>query len=100
MSAIVTVTLTVGTPCDYWVSPKAMEGVTGLGVVAPPIVHGSIAPDATGTPVTLTMTLDNGFAWNVALDFRNAPPVYFEGFQPGSGGDLLTLLAAQGWQAL
>ena len=39
------------------------------------------------------------YLWDVSVTFRNAPPVVFEGLDVGDGGDLLTLLAAQGWQS-
>lgn len=98
--SVVTVTLTIGATCHYWLTPQANEDITGLGVTVPSIVHGSIGPNSDGTSATLTLALDSSYHWNVALTFRNAPPVYFDGFQPGSGGDLLTLLAAQGWVSL
>jgi hypothetical protein len=98
--AVVTVSTTVQTTCHYWVSPKAIESTTGAGVELPAIVNGVVIPTAQGTPTPLSLSLDNTFTWNVSLDFRGAPPVYFEGFAPGAGGDLLTLLTAQGWVSL
>lgn len=91
-----TVTLTVSTTCHFWFSPKAIEDVNGLGVTTPDIVHGwsDGTPD---TPSVISVILDDGYEWDVHLSFRNAPPVDFEGLAPGAGGDLLTLLSAQGW---
>jgi hypothetical protein len=99
MSAV-TVTSTIGASCHYWFTPQAIESPTGGGVTAPAIVHGAIYPNTDGTPATLSVALDAAYAWDVDLTFKNAPPVTFQGFQPGTGGDLLELLTAQGWVAL
>jgi len=98
--SLVTVSATLGVTCHYWFSPQAVESPSGSGITAPGIVHGYVTPETAGTTATLSVELDNAYAWDVRLSLENAPPVEFEGFQPGSGGDLLTLLAAQGWVAL
>lgn len=97
---VVDVTLTLGATCHYWLTPRAAEDTSGAGITVPDIVHGWIAPDDDGTPASITWQLDSAYAWDVTLEMRNAPPVVFSGFEPGSGGDLLTLLAAQGWAPL
>jgi hypothetical protein len=98
MSAV-TVTSTVGATCHYWFTPKAKEDTTGLGVKVPNIVYGWIAENTDGSPAALSVVLDSDYVWDVELEFRNAPPVVFSGFQPGNG-DLLSLLSAQGWVSL
>jgi hypothetical protein len=96
----VNVNLVVGATCHYWIAPEASESVSGLGVTVPDIVHGWIGENPDGSSATLTVQLDNSYTWDVNLEFRDAPPVYFDGFEPGNGGDLLTLLTAQGWVQL
>ncbi len=93
----VAVTMTVGATCHYWMAPVANESAGGLGVTAPNIVRGYLFPDANGNPAAMSVQLDPAYLWEVRLAFRNAPPIRFDGFVPGSGGDLITLLTAQGW---
>lgn len=93
--AVVNVTFTTNLTCSYWITPEANQDITGLGVTAPSIVQGYV-PDW-DTPQTVTLALDNGYMWDVRVDFQNSLPVRWLGFNPGSGGDLFTLLAAQGW---
>ena len=92
----VAVTMTVGVTTRYWMAPVADQSTTGSGVTAPDIVQGYIYP-ADGATSQMSVQLDPGYDWDVRVSFRNAPPVYFDGFAPGSGGDLLELLTAQGW---
>lgn len=92
--ANVTVTLTTSITCSYWLVPKAIEDITGLGISAPDIVQGFIP--GYDTPQTVDLTLDDSYLYDVRVDFQNAAPIRFFGFQP-SAGDLLTELAAQGW---
>ncbi len=96
--AVVNVTLTAGVTVHYWFTPQAIFDVSaGNGVASTGIVSGwSAWVDGTSEP-QLTFELDNAFQWDVSLEFRNAEPITFEGFQPGNGGDLLELLSAQGW---
>lgn len=98
--AVVTVTSTIAATCHYWLTPKAVEDTTGKGISVGDIVHGWVSQNADGTPATLSLQLDNAYMWDVLMDFRGAPPIVFSGFNPGSGGDFLTLLAAQGWMSL
>jgi hypothetical protein len=64
--------------------------VSVAGIVRGSITYGS----------ELSVELDSNYLWDVYLTFRGAAPVTFEGFNPEAGGDLLTLLAAQGWEPL
>jgi len=98
--SLVTITSTIGTTCQYWLTPHAAVSTTGAGVVVPDIVHGWLYETSDNTPVTLSVQLDNSYLWDISLHFENAPPIDFDGFVPGSGGDLLTLLTAQGWVSL
>lgn len=100
--SIVTVTSTIGTTCNYWFTPQAIVDVSGSGqgVVLPDIVQGWIYESADNTPVVLTLQLDNAYLWDVNMTFAGAAPIVFGTFAPGSGGDLLTLLSAQGWVPL
>lgn len=52
---------------------------------------------ANSSQPTLTVTLDGSSLYDVQVRFSNAAPIEFHGFNPGSGGDLLALLAAQGY---
>lgn len=97
-STLVTVTSTIGATCNYTFMPQANEDVTGLGVTVPAMIRDVVQPDP-GASKTLSVTLDNRYKWDVDLQLENAAPIVFSGFNPGSGGDLLTLLAAQGWTA-
>lgn len=90
--ALVTITMTVGATCDYLFLPQASESLTGSGVSSPEAVSGYLF---LGAP--LSVQLDASYKWDVSLSFRNASPLSFQGFQPGAGGDLLTLMAAQGY---
>jgi len=98
--AVVSVTLTVQATCHYWVSPQASVSLTGGGISLPDIVSGQVIEPADETASQLVLELDNSYLWNVDLRFLNAAPVVFDGFAPGTGGDLLTLLTAQGWSPL
>lgn len=93
MSAV-TVTLTIGTTCHYWLTPKPVD------FVLLDIVHGWIAEDADETSATLTLTLDDSALWDVRMTFLGIPPVEFDGLDVTGGGDLLDLLTAQGWMPL
>lgn len=95
----VTVTLPIAGTCNYVVTPNAVEGTNGQGVVIPDTLRGAVNQSEHETN-TLSLDLDNAFTWDVAITFRGAPPILFEGFQPSNGGDLLTLLSSQGWQSL
>ena len=99
---VVNVTSTIGTTCHYTLIPQAIVDVTGtdLGVVLPDTVTGWVFETTDITPVVLTLTLDNAYIWDVYMRFQGASPIIFSTFAPGSGGDLLTLLNAQGWIAL
>lgn len=99
---VVNVTSTIGTTCHYWFTPQAIIDVTGsdLGIVLPDIVNGWTYETTDITPIQQSWALDNAYIWDVYLTFQGAPPIIFPTFNPGSGGDLLTLLAAQGWVAL
>jgi hypothetical protein len=92
----VTITSAVTDSCHFWFTPKANVSTTGNGVTVPPIQYGYLFP-VDGTDPMLSVELDPAYTWDIDIRFRNAPPVIFEGFNPGSGGDLLTLLSAQGW---
>lgn len=94
-----TVTLTVGTTCQYWLTPQAIQDITGLGVEAADIIQDWAPVDSSTGPVTIEFNLDDTFVWDIILTFKNAPPVIFNGYQPVSG-DLLQTLAAQGWTPL
>lgn len=98
--ASVNVTMTVRTTVHYDFTAQALESTSGQGILVPSPVFGWLGTDALGNPQVLTVALDNSYSWTVNIRAKGAPPVYFEGFQPGSGGDLLTLLAAQGWVIL
>lgn len=91
--ATVEVTLTLAVTCHYWFMPQAhFDLTTGAGITMPDPIHGFLT-DGQG----LDVQMDPAFRWDLSLRFRNADPIYFEGFQPGVGGDLLELLTAQGW---
>ena len=98
--AVVGVTLTVQATCHYWISPQASVSLTGSGLSLPDIVSGQAIEPADETASDLVLELDNSYLWNVDLRFLNAPPILFDGFAPGQGGDLLELLTQQGWVAL
>jgi hypothetical protein len=98
--AVVSVTLTVQATCHYWLYPQASVDLTGLGISLPDIVNGQVIEPADETASQLVLELDNSYLWNVDLRFLNAPPILFDGFAPGTGGDLLVLLTAQGWVPL
>lgn len=99
--AVVTVSLTIGTTCYYWLTPQAsVDTVGGTGLIVGDIISGSVSEPADLTPVVQDFLMDNSFAWDLRLDFRNASPIEFYGFLPGSGGDMLELLTAQGWTPL
>lgn len=91
--ALVTVTMPLDLTCHYWFWPQAVLSPSGAGAQAPSFQEGFLYDGVT----PLSVQLDNGYLWDVQLQFRNAEPVNFQGFQPGSGGELLTLLTAQGW---
>lgn len=92
----VTVTLTVGTTVHYWFIPVVAEASS---IIVPNPVYGWTTPDDGETSTTLSLVLDDGCTWYVRMDFRGAPPITFDSFQP-SDGDLLSQLLAQGWIAL
>lgn len=86
-----TITLTVNAQCNADFIAQAREDITGLGVsIAAPII-GMLVTD------NLSVDLDSNYVWDVYLRFRGAAPITFTGFNPGVGGDLLELMAAQGW---
>jgi hypothetical protein len=89
-----TITLTVSAQCHADFISQAREDITGLGVTVADSFIGMVVTD------TLSVDLDSNYLWDVNLRFRGAAPILFEGFNPGAGGDLLTLLSAQGWVAL
>lgn len=89
----VTVTSPIGATCHYWFSPQAIEA-SSTGVTVPDIIQGWLQPGQ-----ALSLSLDDAYLWDINMNFRNAPPIVFDGFAP-SDGDLLTLLSAQGWEAL
>lgn len=98
--ALVTVTCSVGTTSHYWLSPRAvLDTASGLGIELPVggIQHGWVTVALNGSPTVLSLQLDNSFLYDVRIESRNAPPIFFDGFNPETGGDLLELLAAQGW---
>lgn len=97
--ATVTITSSVTSSCHFWFTPKAIQSGTGDGVTVPPIEYGFLFP-TDGTDPELSVDLDPAYVWDIDIRFRNAPPIIFDGFEPGSGGDLLTLLSAQGWVSL
>lgn len=96
---VVQVTSTVGTTAHYFLVPEAIVDVTGsdLGITLPDIVNGWITEVVDNTPLQLSLALDNAYLWDLNITFQGAPPIIFSGFNPGAGGDLLTLLYAQGW---
>lgn len=93
-----------GVTAHYVFTPQAIEDITSdTGITAPDIIRGWANPEASnsgGIPQSINVALDNAYTWDVDISFRNAPPIVFSGFSPGDGGDLLTLLAEQGWQPL
>lgn len=89
-----TITLTVTAQCHADFIPQGREDITGLGVAVADSIIGMVVTD------TLSVDLDSGYLWDVCLRFRGASPIVFAGFNPEAGGDLLTLLAAQGWLPL
>lgn len=99
---VVNITSTIGTTCHYTFTPQAIVDVTGsnLGLTLPDIITSWVFEVTDNTPVQLTVPLDNAYTWDVYLRFQGAPPIIFPTFNPGNGGDLLTLLTAQGWVAL
>ena len=96
MSAV-TVTATLGTTCHYWFTPQATISFTGAGLNRLDIVHGYSAEVTDQTPAAVVFTLDDSALWDVRLDLQGAAPVVFDGLNVAGGGDLFTLLNAQGW---
>ena len=95
---MVTVSSLIGTTCHYWLTPNAkLDTTDGEGVEVPAIQHGWVTIALDGSPTLLSLSLDSGFTYDVLMDFRNAPPIRFEGFAPGAGGNLIEMLSAQGW---
>ncbi len=95
--AVVNVTLSAAATVHYWLQPQAnIDLTTGTGVEVPNIVHGWSTQVDTQIP-EITFVLDADFKWDIHLEFRGAAPIDFFGFQPGAGGDLLEMLAAQGY---
>lgn len=101
MTAVTVSTELNGNVTAHWTfSPIATEDTsTGTGISVPGIVRGWANSEGDGTIIanTLSVSLDNAYLWDVDINLRNAPPIRFYGFNPGSGGDLLELLSAQGW---
>lgn len=80
--------------CDYWFQSVAVQG-TGTGSTEGGVVHGRQYGAG-----SVSTTLDDSITWDLRIDFQNAPPVIFHGLNVSGGGDLFTLLAAQGWSSL
>jgi len=98
--SLVTVTATIGATCHYWLTPQPQVATDGSGLNVLDIVHGWTAEVADQTPVTLSLDLDDSTTWDIRFEFRNAPPIFFDGLDVTGGGDLFALLSAQGWSAL
>lgn len=98
--AAVTVTAKLGATCHYWLTPNPVLNLSGQGLNVLDIVHGWSAEASDQTPTTVTLTLDDSATWNVRMEFRGAPPVVFVGLNVSGGGDLFSLLSAQGWTSL
>jgi hypothetical protein len=92
-----TVTASIETTCHYWFTPQAVISDTGVTVAE--IVNGWVA-GTEASPTTLSLTLDDSFVWDVALDMENAAPVRFEGLSVTGGGELFELLRVAGWTPL
>jgi hypothetical protein len=97
---MVTVTITSSAFLNYWLTPQGMEDITGLGIELPQMIHGSSSPGADGSSTLTSISLNESFAWDVNIELRGVPPIRFEGLRFSAGGDLLELLAAQGWTPL
>lgn len=90
--ADVSITMTVGIQGSFFFLPQAAIDLTGAGITAPAPINGSLPSTA-----PLDIQMDAAYLWDIYIQFKNADPIAFEGFNPGAGGDLLTLLSAQGW---
>lgn len=93
--ALVTVTATIGATCHYWLTPQPVVSLTGNGLSVLDIVHGFA--DGHDSPVALSFSLEDSARWDIHLAFEGAPPVEFTGLDVSGGGDLFSLLTAQGW---
>ena len=95
--SVQTVTVTVGTTCNYWALPQANLDTAGsTGITVPGILSGVLFGTASA-PLVLTLSLDNAYLWDIYLDFLNAEAIELKSFNPLTGGDLLALAASQGW---
>jgi hypothetical protein len=90
------VTATFTTVCHYTFIPVPVISTTGADLQLPAYVQGYV-PGSPGSPLALSVMLDNAWTWDVNLRIQGAPPVQYEGLAVGSGGDLFTLLASSGW---
>jgi hypothetical protein len=92
----VTVTATLGTTCNYWITPEPVWNTSGSGLELPLGIQSGYVSAGD----VLTLDLDNSTSWDVYMEFQGAAPVIFPGLNVTGGGDLFELLAAQGWTSL
>lgn len=111
----VNVTLTTSATTHYWIAPEAtITAATANDINVPDTLMGFVSNGAIGNgvygsddnlfsdawPTTLTFPLDDSVLWDLNITFRGAPPIVFQGLNVSGGGDLITLLEAQGWTPL
>lgn len=88
-----TVTFTTSGAAAWAFIPKAVENVDGFKTETTVVGYDAVGGDQ-------SVTLDDAFPWDVEINFQNAPPVHFQGLSVLGGGNLYTLLSAQGWTSL
>lgn len=90
-----TVSASFETTVSYWIQP--VYGLsTASGILESALFSGILYGSSTSA-VTLSLTMDDTFLWNVRLTGQNMPLVEWFNLSVVGGGNLFALLEAGGW---